>query len=256
MAREAVFMVGLVALGALFALAVQIARLRTRVLGQERAGAELSRTVAAVQGWAAQELRALRDELTIARVDASAVVLLEQLEKAREASRVAAPSKLAAREPPAPSEKAPGVAVAALEEEEPTRLWTGADAARVRTEAEAGGAPRSPQATPRAALLVAVAPPASAPPFPSPEAGILAAGLGRPKSARDAPRPPTVSAAPTLVSMQAQGKVSAAPGRPPEPDDDEPRDTLAMLAPASPARRSSNEDGEETTFLEPVPQRT
>jgi hypothetical protein len=119
MAREAVFMVGLVALGALFALAVQIARLRTRVLGHERAGAELSRTVAAVQGWAARELRALRDEFTGARVDAS-----------------------------------------------------------------------------------------------------------------------------------------AAPGRPPEPDDDEPRDTLAMLAPASPARRSSNEDGEETTFLEPVQQRT
>jgi hypothetical protein len=235
------------------ALAVWVVRLRAHGRHLAHDVTELSRTVAAMQGWAAQELRALRHEFTVARVDASAAEVEARLEKQRAASLAAAPSELAALEPPATSEKAPGVAVAALEEEEPTTFWTGTDAARVRTEAEAGGAPRPPQATPRAALLVAVAPPASAPPFPSPEAGILAAGLGRPKSARVAPRPPTgVSTAPTLVSMQAQGKVSASPGRPPEPDEDEPRDTLAMLAPASP-RWSSHEDGEATTLFDPNP---
>jgi hypothetical protein len=66
MAREAVLVVGLVVLGVLFALAVQVARLRARVLRHERAGAELARTVGTVQGWAANELRALRDELTAA----------------------------------------------------------------------------------------------------------------------------------------------------------------------------------------------
>jgi hypothetical protein len=91
MAREAVFMVGLVALGALFALAVQIARLRTRVLGHERAGAELSRTVAAVQGWAAQELRALRSEFTVTRVDASAARVTEQRAQKRVATAETTP---------------------------------------------------------------------------------------------------------------------------------------------------------------------
>jgi hypothetical protein len=223
MAQEAVFVVGLVMLGVLFALAMQVEQLRARVLRQERTGAELSRTVATVQGWAANELRARRDELTVERVASAAEATQARLEKQR----------------------------ADALEEEPTKVWTGADAAHVRTEAAAGGAPRPPQATPRAALLVTVAPPASAPPFPPSEAGILAAGLGRPKSVRSAPRPPAgVDAAPTLLSMQAQGGVSASPGRPAEPDDEQ-RDTTVMRAPtpASPARRSSHDDGKAPTVL-------
>jgi hypothetical protein len=69
---QAVFGVGLVVLGALFAFAVQVERLRARVLRHERGRAELARTVATVQGWAAQELRALRDEFTVERVAAEA----------------------------------------------------------------------------------------------------------------------------------------------------------------------------------------
>jgi hypothetical protein len=180
--------------------------------------------VGTVHGWAAKELRALRDELTVARVDASAEATQARLEKQR----------------------------ADALEEEPTKVWIGADAAHVRTEAAAGGAPRPPQATPRAALLVTVAPPASAPPFPPSEAGILAAGLRRPKSVRSAPRSSvSLYAAPTLLSMQAQGGASASSGRPAEPDDDEQRDTTVMRAPtpASPARRSSHDDGNPPTVL-------
>ena len=77
-------------------------------------------------------------------------------------------------------------------EEELTSVWTAAETARVRSEAAAGGAACHPNAAARAALLVDVAPPASAPPSTSPEPAILAAGLGRPKSARPAPHAPPV----------------------------------------------------------------
>ena len=78
------------------------------------------------------------------------------------------------------------------EDDDKTNVWTSHDAARMRVEAEAGGATRRPSATPREALSVAVAPPASAPPPTSPESSILAAGLGRPRSARPAPHAPPV----------------------------------------------------------------
>ena len=89
-------------------------------------------------------------------------------------------------------------------DEELTNVWTGPKPARARREAEAGGATHHPSATPRAALPVAVAPPASAPPSTSPEPAILAAGLGRPKSARLAPHaPPTRVRTETLAGMPA-----------------------------------------------------
>jgi hypothetical protein len=75
-------------------------------------------------------------------------------------------------------------------EEELTHVWTAPEAPRGRREAAAGGATHHPSATPRAALSVAVAPPASAPPSTSPEPALLAAGLTRPKSARLAPHAP------------------------------------------------------------------
>ena len=85
MRLEAVLVVGLIVLGALVALAVHVAWLRARVLRHEHSNAELSRSIATVQGWAAVELRALRHEFTVARVDASAAVALAQLERRREA---------------------------------------------------------------------------------------------------------------------------------------------------------------------------
>jgi hypothetical protein len=89
-------------------------------------------------------------------------------------------------------------------EEELTNVWTGPKPARARREAEAGGATHHPSATPRAALSVAVAPPASAPPSTSPEPAILAAGLGRPRSARLAPHaPPSRVRTETLAGMPA-----------------------------------------------------
>ena len=91
-----------------------------------------------------------------------------------------------------PEEPGAGSADAEREEEELTNVWTAPAGAHGRPGAEAGGATRHPSATPRAALSVAVAPPASAPPSTSPEPAILAAGLGRPKSARVALHTPPI----------------------------------------------------------------
>jgi hypothetical protein len=89
-------------------------------------------------------------------------------------------------------------------EEELTSVWTASASTHLRREAEAGGATHHPSATPRAALSVAVAPPASAPPSTSPEPAILAAGLGRPKSARAAPHAPPIRVrSETLAGMPA-----------------------------------------------------
>ena len=87
----------------------------------------------------------------------------------------------------------PGAVAAFTEaEEELTNVWTAPETVHERRGAEAGGTTRHPSVTARAALSVAVAPPASAPPSTSPEPAILAAGLGRPKSARPAPHAPPV----------------------------------------------------------------
>lgn len=82
MVKEAVFaVVGLVVLGVLLALAVRHARLAAQVRRLERDGAELSRTIAAVQGWAAKELRAVRGEFTVSRVNDSAADVLARRPK-------------------------------------------------------------------------------------------------------------------------------------------------------------------------------
>jgi hypothetical protein len=74
MVMEAVFAV--VVLGLLGVLAVRGERLRARVRRLESNGAAESRNVAAVQGWAAQEFRAIRGEFTVARVNASAAEVM------------------------------------------------------------------------------------------------------------------------------------------------------------------------------------
>lgn len=97
MTREAGFVVGLVELGALLVLALWVARLLARGRRLARDVTELSRTVATVQGWAAQELRTLRSEFTVARVNDSAAVVMARRAEARAAS--AAPAAPAAPVP-------------------------------------------------------------------------------------------------------------------------------------------------------------
>jgi len=72
---------------ALFAgLSREVLQLRARGRRIDRDVMELSRTVGAVQGWAAQELRALRSEFTVARVNDSAVEVMARRAEARAAS--------------------------------------------------------------------------------------------------------------------------------------------------------------------------
>lgn len=86
-------LVGLVGLGVLVVLAVRGERLRERVRRLERDGAELSRTLAAVQGWAAKEIGAVRGEFTVARVNASAAdVLARSADRTKRRVASAAPS--------------------------------------------------------------------------------------------------------------------------------------------------------------------
>jgi hypothetical protein len=78
-------------LAALVLLAVWVVRLRAWGRRTAREVMDLSVTVAAVQGWAAQELRALRSEFTVQRVDASAAKVLARPETRRAASPAATP---------------------------------------------------------------------------------------------------------------------------------------------------------------------
>ncbi len=75
-------------------LTTRVARIRSRVGRLEREHGELSRTVAAVQGWAEQQLRAVRSEFTVARVNDSATRVLEL----RAQKRVDSAAPLAAAE--------------------------------------------------------------------------------------------------------------------------------------------------------------
>lgn len=78
---------------ALFAaLSREVMRLRARGQRRDRDVMELSRTVATVQGWAAQEFRALRSEFTVARVNDSAVEVMARRAEAREARAPSAAS--------------------------------------------------------------------------------------------------------------------------------------------------------------------
>ena len=115
--------------------------------------------------------------------------------------------------------------------------------------AEAGGAPRPPRASPRAALSAPVAPPASAPPLPSAETAIPAAGLERRlQSGPVAPPPAPLPRTKTLLGMPAVpphepvGDASARPSWPtlnqgggvghstPTPAGSAPRDAVPYVA--------------------------
>ena len=68
-----------------FALSREIMRLRARGRRIDRDVVELSRTLATVQGWTAQELRTVRGELNVARVNDSAAEVMARRAEAREA---------------------------------------------------------------------------------------------------------------------------------------------------------------------------
>jgi hypothetical protein len=57
------------------ALTARVARIRSRVGRLERENGELSRTVATVQGWAEEQLRAVRGEFTLAVASAASAPL-------------------------------------------------------------------------------------------------------------------------------------------------------------------------------------
>lgn len=98
MVREPGFFVELVELGALLVLAVWVARLRARGRRLAREGIDLSLAVVTVQSWAAQEIRALRSEFTVARVNDSAAEVMARRAEARAASAAPLP-KLEDEEP-------------------------------------------------------------------------------------------------------------------------------------------------------------
>lgn len=220
MVRETGFVVvELVELGMLLVLVVWVAQLRARGRRMAREVNDLSRTVTTVEAWAVREIRALRDAQ---RVDASALVVLEQIQQARAASPALAlkpddePDER--RELVAPSERAalelPALELELKDEDDDddaqTEVWTGPPAALV--EAAVHGV----QATPHASRA------------PGRTGTTL---LGFP-----------------VPLLQAQA------GAPPEPDDEEEkRDTVATPAPeAAPyTPKPSDEDGDATTFFDP-----
>lgn len=67
-------------------LTLRVTRLRSRVGRFERDHGALSRTVATVQGWAEQQLRAVRGEFAVARVNDSADRVRELRAKKRPAA--------------------------------------------------------------------------------------------------------------------------------------------------------------------------
>ncbi|MEO5730787.1 MAG: hypothetical protein ABI134_35225 [Byssovorax sp.] len=156
----------------------------------------------------------LKEEWSAFAAERQRARLAEEARGRGDSAADAAPARALEVVPDAPSpapESAPSEERHTIElnaEEEETRVWTAHSASHVQTGAEAGGAPRPPQATPRAALSVAVAPPASAPVL-APAAAIAAAGLGRPRSARPPHAPPVLTRTATLAGMPAVATPSA-----------------------------------------------
>ena len=217
MALEAVFVFGLLVLGALFALAVEVMRLRGRARRLEEGAATQAHVLAAVQS----RLAELGREEQTRPEGIRALLATPEGQHGQPFAQGAKPAALAEEEQteaerPTALPTTPGdvadyselVAATAAgdvdaEDNEKTTLWS-SSALTTALEAEAGGATRPPQATPRAVRPVVVAPPASAPPLPPAEAAIKAAGLGRrPQSGPVATPPASLRRTETLVGMPA-----------------------------------------------------
>lgn len=72
-------------------LAVHLVRIRARVRHLERESADLSRSLAAVQEWAAKELTFVRGELTVTRLNESAAQIKAHRAEKRATSAVSPP---------------------------------------------------------------------------------------------------------------------------------------------------------------------
>src|SRR5512132_1143152 len=203
MALEAVFVVGLVVLGALFALAMEVVWLRGRARRLEQGAATQAHVLAAVQS----RLAELGREEPTRPEGIPALLATPGCQLAQQSAQGAKPAALAEREqaegerptalPTMPGDvddyselvaaTAAGDADADVDDAAETRVLLKAEM-QAALGAGAGGTTRPPQATPRAALSAPVAPPASAPPLPSAEAALPAAGLERrPQSGPVAP---------------------------------------------------------------------
>ena len=127
----ALICVGAALLVAVVVLAVGVVRLRAREGATTRAVGDLSLSLKDVRNWVEDEIRSLRSEFTVARVDASAAELARR-GKPSAAARAPNPEPDApkvrdeptALNPPATSEKATEVGADAALEEEPTTFWT------------------------------------------------------------------------------------------------------------------------------------
>jgi hypothetical protein len=216
MALEAVFVVGLLVLGALFALAVEVMRLRGRARRLEEGAATQAHVLAAAQS----RLAELGCEEQTRPEGIRALLATPEGEHAQQLAQGAKPAALAeeqtAGERPPALPTSPGdiadyselVAATAAgdadaDDNTETQVLLKEDM-RAALGAGAGGATRPPQATPRAVRPVVVAPPASAPPLPSAEPAIKAASLGRrPQSGPVATPPAPLQRTETLVGMPA-----------------------------------------------------
>ncbi|MFS8066823.1 MAG: hypothetical protein ACMG6S_10665 [Byssovorax sp.] len=223
MALEVVFVVGLLVLGALFALAVEVVGLRGRAWRLEQDAATQAHALAAVQSRLAElgreeqtrpegisTLLATPEGQLAQGAEPAALAEGEQTESGRPTALPTTPgdaadySELVAA---TAADDAAGDADDNADDDAQTQVLLTTEM-QTALGAGAGGATRPPQATPRAVRPVVVAPPASAPPLPSAEAAIKAAGLGRrPQSGPVAPLQRTE----TLLGMPAV--------RPQEPDD-------------------------------------
>lgn len=219
MAPEAVFVVGLLVLGALLALAVEVVRLRGRAWRLEQDAGAQARALAAAQSLLAE----LGREEQTRPEGIAARLATPECRPAQQFAQDTKPPALAEGEqtegerpttlPTTPGDvadyselvaaTAAGDADADVDDAAETRVLLKAEM-KAALGAGAGGATRPLQATPRAVRPVVVAPPASAPPLPSAEAAIKAAGLGRrPQSSPVAPPPAPLQRTETLLGMPA-----------------------------------------------------
>ena len=219
MALEAVFVVGLVVLGALFALAIEVVWLRGRARRLKQGAATQAHVLAAVQS----RLAELGREEQTRPEGIAALLATPEGQCSQQLAQGAKPTALAEREqtegerptalPTTPGDvadyselvaaTAAGDADADVDDAAETRVLLKAEM-QAALGAGAGGATRPPQATPRAVRPVVVAPPASALPLPSAEAAIKAAGLGRrPQSDPVALHPAPLQRTETLLGMPA-----------------------------------------------------
>ena len=278
MALEAVFVVGLVVLGALFALAMEVVWLRGRARRLEQGAATQAHVLAAVQS----RLAELGREEQTRPEGIAALLATPEGQCSQQLAQGAKPAALAAGEqtegerptalPTTPGDvaddselvaaTATGDTDADVDDDAVTRVLLTAEM-QAALGAEAGGAPRPPLATPRAALSAPVAPPpaplqrtetllgmpAVRPHEPVGDASARTSwptskqdgGVGHstPTPAGSPPRGAVPYVAKTLLSMPAQGAAATS----------SPSDSAASL----PRQEDTRETFESLPLFDPEP---